>query len=1034
MSASTTQHLFANLSDPTRWLAVASGQGELHLTAQGSALRLDFDFHGGGGFVVARRLIELEMPESFLIKLRVRGECPSNHFELKLEDLTRRNVWRWTEKDFNFPPDGQVLAIRRRDIEFAWVPQGGGAIQKVGAVEFAIVAGQGGEGTVWIEEVELEDQTIRVPPMASASSSVLDQGAELPLNKNAISCWRSASRDLKPWWQVNFQGVRELGGLVIRLAKGHAAKGFFVEISTDAETWEIVHRTEATVGGTSYVRIPDRDTRILRLRFDTLLEGEQCAVQSVEVKPLEFGRTVADFIHAVAAEVPRGWFPRYWQREQSYWTPVATPDGGPSALINEEGLVEVDDGSFSLEPFLFSEGQLITWADAKTNVALEGGELPLPSVTWSLDGLGLQVSACVIGRPNRTKLYLRYRITNPTVTKKTLRLFLVARPFEVTPPWQSFREFGGISPVHQIRRDEESVRVNNRKELRWSRSPSAFGALPFSHGILMDQLALGLLPEAQEAADEEGLASAVLAWDLTVHPSEREDIELILPMGKAKRRRAETLQAKDSFASAAKTWRAALGSWNVQLPELRFDLLSTWKTSIGHILINRSGPAMQPGPRRYTRCWIRDAAGMSAALLRAGHHREVAELLRWYATFQRADGLIPCCVDREGPDWLLEYDSLGQFIFTLHEHYRFTRDLPLVKELWPVIERALDCLEQLRKTRMTSEYRAPDKLARFGLMPESVSHEGYLAHPVHAYWDDFWDLRGLRDAASLAEVLGDKTQMKRLQSLSADFEQTLSDSMRTTIHDRQLDYVPGSVEWADFDPTATSNAIALLDELPSVSKELLKSTYVKYLTGFRDRVAGRVDWANYTAYEIRIVTALVRLGQREDALELLRFLLSDRRPLAWNQWPELSWRDPHSPGHIGDVPHTWISSEYAQAARSLFVFEHDRDQSLVLAAGVPMAWLDDTGVRVTKLPTPYGLLSYTLRRTGMNEIRMRLFKGLTVPKGGLVIESPIPGQLLTCTVNGSTIPITEDGKIVVRECPARIVISWSPLELTPPLT
>jgi hypothetical protein len=64
---------------------------------------------------------------------------------------------------------------------------------------------------------------------------------------------------------------------------------------------------------------------------------------------------------------------------------------------------------------------------------------------------------------------------------------------------------------------------------------------------------------------------------------------------------------------------------------------------------------------------------------------------------------------------------------------------------------------------------------------------------------------------------------------------------------------------------------------------------------------------------------------------------------------------------------------------------------------------------------------------------MRLFTGLTVPKGGLAIEPPIPGKLLFCTVNGSPIPITEEGRIVVRECPARIVISWSPLELGPPL-
>ena len=40
------------------------------------------------------------------------------------------------------------------------------------------------------------------------------------------------------------------------------------------------------------------------------------------------------------------------------------------------------------------------------------------------------------------------------------------------------------------------------------------------------------------------------------------------------------------------------------------------RAAVAHILVVRDGPALQPGPRRYTRSWIRDAATMSAALLR----------------------------------------------------------------------------------------------------------------------------------------------------------------------------------------------------------------------------------------------------------------------------------------------------------------------------------------------------------------------------------------------------------------------------------
>ncbi len=65
-------------------------------------------------------------------------------------------------------------------------------------------------------------------------------------------------------------------------------------------------------------------------------------------------------------------------------------------------------------------------------------------------------------------------------------------------------------------------------------------------------------------------------------------------------------------------------------------------------------------------------------------------------------------------------------------------------------------METLRSQRLTPEYQTPEKRACYGLLPESMSHEGYMAHPVHAYWDDFWALRGFKDAAAMAEILGDR--------------------------------------------------------------------------------------------------------------------------------------------------------------------------------------------------------------------------------------------------------------------------------------
>jgi hypothetical protein len=274
----------------------------------------------------------------------------------------------------------------------------------------------------------------------------------------------------------------------------------------------------------------------------------------------------------------------------------------------------------------------------------------------------------------------------------------------------------------------------------------------------------------------------------------------------------------------------------------------------------------------------------------------------------------------------------------------------------------------------------------------------------------------------MAAVLDDPAEGTRIATLRDDFAATLYASIRSTIAARQLAYVPGSVEWADFDPTATANAISMLDESANLPRDAMDSMFDEYFKGFRQKHAGEIDWVNYTAYEIRIIGALVRLGQRQRANELLDFFLSDRRPLAWNQWPEISWRDPSSPGHLGDLPHTWIGAEYVLSLLTMFAFERESDQSLVIAAGLPSEWIDaEGGVRVRALPTWYGTLSYTLGRRSQ-ELHLEIGGALRMPPGNIVIRPPTDEPLREVVVNGKPTRNFTATEAVVDELPARVVL------------
>ncbi|HYN77823.1 MAG TPA: hypothetical protein VES73_08525, partial [Lamprocystis sp. (in: g-proteobacteria)] len=260
-------------------------------------------------------------------------------------------------------------------------------------------------------------------------------------------------------------------------------------------------------------------------------------------------------------------------------------------------------------------------------------------------------------------------------------------------------------------------------------------------------------------------------------------------------------------------------------------------------------------------------------------------------------------------------------------------------------------------------------------------------------------------------------------ALADDFRGTLMDSIDLTMAERGIDFLPGSVEWADPDPTAVANALTLIDESHALSAAALTRTFERFLERFRAMHDGSAPWTNYTPYEIRIIGALIRLGWRREAHELLAFHLAERRPPAWNQWPEIAWHDPRTAGHQGDLPHAWIGAEYALVFRDLFAYEREADAALVVAAGIPDHWLDAGPVAVQGLPTWYGRLDLSLARTGDGGLTLVLGGDLRLPLGGIRFAPPGSGAWYQVQINGDPIEVPESDEILVIALPAEVSLS-----------
>lgn len=985
------------IATPAPWRADASTGVEAKSDAvpgeTGPALRLRYDFHAVAGYVFARRALPVEWSANYAIRLKIRGTGGVNDLQIKFTDASGANVW-WVQRR-NFRPSAtwQTLVLRPRDMSFAWGPTPDKLLRHTEAVEIVLVRGRdGGAGNIAIDDFSIAP----LPPPGSLPAARASDPRVL--DGNAATAWTGRGGDSV---SLDFGGAKALGGVMLRWRPSAGALGYAVEGSDDARDWHVLRRVTAGDGGTDPIALPDTDLRYLRI---TLPPGAPpAALAEIETRPPEWGATPNAFIAALAKNAQRGTYPRGFSGQQPYWTLIGSDAGGSSGLIGEDGAIEVAKGGFSIEPFIVDGGRTFTWADVTATQSLEDGSLPLPHVLWRASGWRLDTMAFAdTGAP---RLLARWRVTNTGTTRRTLRLLLAVRPLQVNAPTQFLGKPGGVSAISRVAWDGARMAVTSAPAIAGDPAtvrtlaplalPDFVSAAPFDHGALAVPTRAG----PAVADDLAGLASAVLGYDLILAPGASADIPMAIPFdGPAPSLDRAGFDAAHSATVAR--WRGLLGGVSIVVPLAQQPVFDTVRTALAHILMSRTGPALQPGTRSYDRSWIRDGAMMSDTLLRLGVTEPVRRFADWYGTKLFADGKVPCCVDARGADPVPENDSNGEYIHLVTQLYRFTGDRAALARDWPRLDAARRYMDGLRASET-----GPASLAiSRGLMPPSISHEGYSAALQYSLWDDFWALTGYKDAALAAAALG-KPEVSQIVAARDRFAGDIHAAIRASTERFGIGFIPGATSLGDFDATSTTIALDPAGEQEALDQRLLRATFEKQWARVSARV-GNAIWKEYTPYELRNVSAFVRLGWAERANRLLDRYMADRRPAAWNGWAEVVGRQMREPRFIGDMPHAWVASDFIRAALDLFAYER-QDHAMVLGGGLTERWLVGKGSAINGLHTPYGTLDLAFRRD-----RDRLIveiAGTARPPGGFVLPWVANGRTGSVTVDGRPARLARDG-------------------------
>lgn len=987
------------LLDGTPWV---SGGSET-VSATLSADRLDFQIDGAG-YAYMTHALAFAAPRNFEIDIPVRGECAGDDIQIKFYDASGENVWWVVVPGLNSRRDWTVLRIRPRHIRFAWGP----AADKLfhGGTKFEIVVVKTAKGvargSIEIGPITWHEEP---PPPAIEPPLKSDRAAIVDGDRNTV--WladggASATLDLGR--------VRDFGGVRLDWA-GPAPHSYVVSTSTDAVRWFSSKRIDESDGGTDLVALGEVDARYVRIAVN-----DPAALAEVSLLPLEAGEHPNDLLRIAAPLAPRGNYPRSFLGEQTYWALLGVPGGGArSSLLSEDGAIELGAEGPSLEPFLVTGGKRLSWADVAITQDLAEAGLPMPRVTWRTSDVSLDVRAFAFGSETSPYGLARYDVRNLGPERRQFVLELAVRPVQVNPPAQFLTRPGGFSPITHLTLERDVTLINDRPALYLWTPPDTRRAGTWQAGAPFAGMT------SSEVRDPDGLAAGSYGFALQLDPGESRSVVVAFPLSEDRsppaRVSPDALEAK-----VAQDWRNTLSPTRLVLPQGVPAIAQSLDFAVAYILMLKDRDLLKPGARSYDRAWIRDGAMMAEGLLRTGHFDAAVAFFKAYAPSVFASGKVPCCIDARGADPTPENDANGEFVWLAGELIRFGWKPDEARPYWPKVQAALAYLDRQRLSTRISANRAGQERNLYGLLPPSISHEGYSDKPAYSYWDDFWALKGYRGGATFARALGDDAEAQRLTRAAEEFGRDLKASIVATAERFHIDTVAGAADRGDFDPTSTAIGLTVGAYADDVPADLVRNTFDAYWAKLSGRHAKP---SGYTPYELRNVAALLRLGEAVRAREALGWFLADQAPPAWRQWAEVVTVPYRKEAFLGDLPHGWVESDFLQSALDLFAYERQGLHQIVLIAGFDPAWVKLGETRLDHLRTPYGELSLSVRQAGA-ALDLR-FESQRVPPGGFVIDvAALMGAGARITIDGKTAVTGDNGELVLRRRRAEVKI-WKAL-------
>ncbi|AXA35522.1 MAG: hypothetical protein D6691_01695 [Candidatus Hydrogenedentota bacterium] len=643
--------------------------------------------------------------------------------------------------------------------------------------------------------------------------------------------------------------------------------------------------------------------------------------------------------------IPRAMNVTYLNLTHRNWTAVGVLGGQREAIVDPRGAVTPWPNGWSLDTWLEVDQQLrfpSRLPDTQVSQELVEG-IPWIRTTMKFPAATLVTEDWAVSVEGRACIVHLATLTNQTSSPLPCSLIFALRP---TNP-------EGISIIKRLAYHTQGfLLVEDQLAVALIEKPAKWLLSTHRDGDVAH-----LFPRRSKSDPivhcPVGLANACVSYPTTLQPGQSMSRIAVMPLEPTHPRffPLQTVRGEHLLMTREDTrreWSEKLArGLQIEVPDARYQ--QCFNANKAFLLLLNDGYEITAGPFTYHRHWFRDAAYMLSALSRLGYHQEVAQVLSFYPLKQWKNGYF---CSQKG-----EWDSTGQAIWSIMEHYRLTGDVNCLRDLYPAVRRGAIWIEKKRHDVTVSKTKPR------GLMPAGFSAE-HLGPNDHYYWDNFWSLKGLEDALEAARVLGIREDAEKFQSWAESYRRDILHAIQKDIEHSEVHALPAA-------PGRPPDAGMIGNICAAYPLQLFSITETQWLRRTLEFIRNHLFHGDGFYQEMihsginsyltmQVAQCLVQLKD-EEAFRLIDYMLELASP-TWC-WPEAI--HPRTLGGcMGDGHHGWAAAEWLLLMRGLLIEE--ADDELHLTRLLPKSWTcPGQSVSLQNAPTYFGKV----------QLRVEFFKG-----------------------------------------------------------